>query len=321
MSGEGLTVEGLSVEFRTRGGIVKALDRVGFSVGAGETLALVGESGSGKSVTAYAILGLLDAAGSITAGRAMLGATDLAAASPGELARIRGKRAAMIFQNPRAALNPIRAVGRQIADVLLRHGGATRGNAKDRAIEMLRAVGIPDPARRARAYPFELSGGMCQRVMIAIAVAARPSLLIADEPTTGLDVTTQAVVMDLVQAMAGETGMATILITHDLALAAERADRIAVMHAGHVVEEAATHELLARPRHPYTARLIAATPTHAGTLEDLESVPGGLPDLRRTDLPACRYAARCARRETVCDQTLVSREIAPAHLLACWNPA
>jgi peptide/nickel transport system ATP-binding protein len=270
-------------------------------------------------------MGLLEAAGKITGGRAMLGDVDLAAASPARLAAIRGKEVAMIFQNPRAALNPIRAVGAQIADVLLRHGGATRWNARARAIEALRAVGIPDPARRARAYPFELSGGMCQRVMIAIAVAARPRLLIADEPTTGLDVTTQAVVMDLIQAMAKETGMATILITHDLALAAERAGRIAVMHAGHVVEEANTATLLHAPRHPYTARLIAATPTHAGRLDDLLSVPGGLPDLRRpklqgNDIPACRYAARCERSLPACTEPLPRVLFGANHKVACRNP-
>jgi peptide/nickel transport system ATP-binding protein len=315
-----LQVEGLSVEFRTRGGIVRALDRVGFSVARGETLALVGESGSGKSVTAYALLGLLDAAGRITGGRALLEDVDLTAASPGALARIRGKRAAMIFQNPRAALNPIRPVGRQIADVLRRHMGSSKRQAAARAVEMLRAVGIPDPGRRAGAYPFELSGGMCQRVMIAIAVAARPALLIADEPTTGLDVTTQAVVMDLIAALGAETGMATILITHDLALAAERCTRIAVMHAGHIVENAPTAVLLGTPRHPYTARLLAATPTATTTLDDLTSVPGGLPDLRQTDLPPCRYAARCTRSLPTCDAPMVWREVAPAHVVACWNP-
>jgi len=315
-----LRVEDLSVAFHTRGGVVHALDRVGFSVGSGQTMALVGESGSGKSVTAYAIMGLLEEAGKITGGRAFLGDTDLIQTLPRALARIRGRRIAMIFQNPRAALNPIRAVGRQIADVLQRHGGATRFTAKQRAIEALQAVGIPDPARRARAYPFELSGGMCQRVMIAIAVAARPELLIADEPTTGLDVTTQAVVMDLIHAMAAETGMATILITHDLALAAERAGRIAVMHAGHMVEDADTATLLASPRHPYTARLIAATPTAAGSLDALQSVPGGLPDLRRGDLPHCRYAARCERRVATCEQTVAMHETAPGHGVACWNP-
>ncbi len=315
-----LRVENLSVDFHTRSGVVRALDRVGFTVQAGQTMALVGESGSGKSVTAYAIMGLLEEAGKITGGQAFLGETDLVATSLAALSRIRGRRVSMIFQNPRAALNPIRAVGRQIADVLLRHGGATRSTVKDRAIEALRAVGIPDPARRAHAYPFELSGGMCQRVMIAIAVAARPELLIADEPTTGLDVTTQAVVMDLIQAMAAETGMATILITHDLALAAERADRIAVMHAGHMVEDADTASLLSRPLHPYTARLIAATPTATASLNQLTSVPGGLPDLRRSDIPHCRYAARCERRLDICDQVITMRAHGNGHTVACWNP-
>ena len=316
-----LSVEGMSVDFRTRGGTVHALDRVGFSLNAGETLALVGESGSGKSVTAFALLGLLDAAGKITAGRALLEGVDLASAPPKVMAGIRGRRAAMIFQNPRAALNPIRTIGRQIADVVRRHAGLGRRQAAAQAVEMLRAVGIPDPQRRAGAYPFELSGGMCQRVVIAIAVSSRPALLIADEPTTGLDVTTQAVVMDLIGALASETGMATLLITHDLALASERADRIAVMHAGHVVEMAATAELLARPRHPYTRRLLAATPTGAGMLDDLHAIPGALPDLRRADLPPCRYAARCERRESACDAPLQWRDLSPGHSVACWNPA
>ena len=225
-----LEVENLSVEFRTRSGVVKALENVSFSIGKGETLALVGESGSGKSVTAYAVMGILDPAGRVTAGKAMLGGLDLLAASPDELAEVRGREIAMIFQNPRTALNPIRPVGRQIADVLIRHADVTRADAPGRAIELLRAVGITDPARRAKAYPFEMSGGMCQRVMIAIALAAKPSLLIADEPTTGLDVTTQAVIMDLIGELASDIGMATIFITHDLALAAQRAARI-VGHA------------------------------------------------------------------------------------------
>jgi len=315
-----LDVDGLCVAFRTRAGTVRALDRVGFTLHAGETLALVGESGSGKSVTAFALLGLLDAAGQVTAGRAVLEGVDLAAASPRVMAGVRGRRAAMIFQNPRAALNPIRPIGTQIADVLRRHAGLGRRAAAAGAIELLRAVGIPDPARRAGAYPFELSGGMCQRVVIAIAVSACPALLIADEPTTGLDVTTQAVVMDLVGALARDTGMATLLITHDLALASERADRIAVMHAGHIVEMAPTRTLLAHPRHPYTRRLLAATPTGAGALSDLHAIPGHLPDLRRADLPPCRYAARCERRTAACEQPLVWAEAAPGHTVACWHP-
>src|ERR1700746_114966 len=191
-----------------------------------------------------------DPAGRITAGRAVLGGLDLISASASQLAEVRGREIAMIFQNPRTALNPIRPVGKQIADVLIRHGNVPRREAPAQAVEMLRAVGITDPARRAKAYPFEMSGGMCQRVMIAIALAARPALLIADEPTTGLDVTTQAVIMDIIDELAGESGMATIFITHDLALAGQRADRVVVMHAGHVVENAPTRELIAHPSHP-----------------------------------------------------------------------
>jgi peptide/nickel transport system ATP-binding protein len=185
---------------------------------------------------------------------------------------------------------------------------------------MLRAVGISDPARRASAYPFELSGGMCQRVMIAIALAARPSLLIADEPTTGLDVTTQAVIMDLIADLGSQLGMATIFITHDLALASQRATRIVVMHAGHVVENAPTISLFAQPRHPYTAELIAATPDSAADLDDLAAIPGSLPDLRRPDLPLCRYAERCPRKTERCAQPLPQTIIDAEHTVACWNP-
>ena len=315
-----LSVENLSVEFRTRSGIVRALHNVSFSVAKGETIAIVGESGSGKSVTAYAVMGILDPAGRISAGRAMLGGLDLIAAKPKQLAQVRGRQIAMIFQNPRTALNPIRPVGRQIADVLMRHGGLSRRAAPAAAVEMLRAVGITDPARRAKAYPFEMSGGMCQRVMIAIALAAKPSLLIADEPTTGLDVTTQAVIMDLIGDLAREMGMATIFITHDLALAGQRSARIVVMHAGHVVEAAPTNELFANPRHPYTAELIAATPDSATSLDALASIPGSLPDLRRTDLPPCRYSERCPRRKDVCAQPLPRAAADATRMVACWNP-
>ncbi len=320
MTAPALSVEALCVEFRTRSGIVHALDNVSFTVGKGETIAIVGESGSGKSVTAYAVMGILDPAGRVTAGRAMLGDLDLLAATPGQLAEVRGRNIAMIFQNPRTALNPIRRVGRQIADVLIRHGKLTRKAAAAAAVEMLRAVGITDPARRAKSYPFEMSGGMCQRVMIAIALAAKPSLLIADEPTTGLDVTTQAVIMDLIGDLAQKLGMATIFITHDLALAGQRASRIVVMHAGHVIETASTKELFANPRHPYTAELIAATPDSATSLEALAAIPGALPDLRRADLPPCRYSERCTRKTERCTQPLPRAAPNASHLVACWNP-
>lgn len=315
-----LDVADLSVEFRTRGGTVRALDRVSFSVARGEKVALVGESGSGKSVTAYAVMGILDPAARVASGRAMFGGSDLLALPERQLAEMRGRELSMIFQSPRTALNPIRRVGQQIADVLVRHGGATRAAAPRAAVEMLQKVRIPDPERRARAYPFELSGGMCQRVMIAIALACRPALLIADEPTTGLDVTTQATIMDLIAELGASAGMATVFITHDLGLAAEYCDRIVVMHAGHTVEDAPTRSLFEAPRHPYTAKLIAATPGETSRLADLASIPGNLPDLRRDDLPPCRYSGRCERRLEACAEALPRALVAPGHAVACRNP-
>jgi peptide/nickel transport system ATP-binding protein len=315
-----LEVSDLSIEFRTRGGTVRALEKVSLDVGRGETVALVGESGSGKSVTAYALLGLLDAAARVTSGRIQFGGLDLLAAGERALEELRGREVSLISQNPRGALNPIRPVGKQLGDVLLRHGNITRAQAPQRAVEMMAKVGIPDPARRAAAYPFELSGGMCQRVAIALALACEPALLIADEPTTGLDVTTQAVVMDLLAELAAASHMATILITHDLALAGEYADRIVVMHAGHVVESAPAGEIFARPRHPYTAKLIAATPKPGIRLPDLAAIPGNLPDVRRADLPACRYSARCERRIAGCAAPLPQVAVSRSHVVACWQP-
>src|SRR5260370_14618104 len=238
-SGPLLRVEDVSVEFRTRYGVVRAHDAVGFSIAKGETVGIVGESGSGKSVTAFAVLGRLPPAARGTSGRAVFGGLDLLPASPGQFLESRGRELSMIFQSPRTALNPIRPVGRQIADVLERHANLPRAKRRDRVLELLARVQIPDPERRYHAYPFELSGGMCQRVMIALAIACAPALLIADEPTTGLDVTTQAGVLDLLDELARASRMATILITHDLGVVAERCDRIVVMHAGHVVEAAA----------------------------------------------------------------------------------
>jgi peptide/nickel transport system ATP-binding protein len=315
-----LDVADLSLEFRTRSGIVHALEDVTFSVARGETVGIVGESGSGKSVMCYALMGILDAAGKITQGRAAFGGFDLVGAKEDDLAQIRGREMAMIFQNPRTALNPIRRVGLQIEDVLLRHTTTTRAQARERAIECLRAVRIPDPERRHAAYPFELSGGQCQRVMIALALACSPQLLIADEPTTGLDVTTQAAVMDLVSGLAAERQMSTILITHDLGLAAEYCDRIVVMHAGHVIEIAPTAELVSAPKHPYTAKLIAATPHGAGSLRALSSIRGNLPDLRRADLPRCRFVDRCDRAASDCAGALPTAEVGPGHLVRCHHP-
>ena len=315
-----LKVDGLTVEFRTRSGVVRALENIDLEIFKGETVGVVGESGSGKSVLSYAILGILDAAGRVTAGSAVFDGMDMLHARESELEEIRGREASMIFQSPRTALNPIRKVGKQIEDILLRHGSVTRAKMRERAIEMLGKVRIPDPARRYDAYPFELSGGMCQRILIAMALACEPALLIADEPTTGLDVTTQAAIMDLVRELGRRRNLATLLITHDLGMAAEYCDRIVVMHAGHVVETAPTAALFRAPRHPYTASLIAATPRVEVSLRQLASIPGKLPDLRRTDLPACRFSERCARRETACDAPLPRTHIEPQHMVACWRP-
>jgi len=316
-----LAVEDLGIEFHTRSGTVRAVDGIGFELRRGETMALVGESGSGKSVTAYAIMGILDAAARITSGTIVFGGLELLQASERAIAEIRGRELAIIFQNPRTALNPIRPVGKQIADILLRHGNVTAAQAPSRAIEMLARVRIPDPERRARSYPFELSGGMCQRVMIAMALACAPQLLIADEPTTGLDITTQAVIMDLIAELAASQKMATLLITHDLGLASEYCDHIAVMHAGHIVETAPTVALFAAPHHPYTAKLIAATPGGAPSLDTLAAIPGALPDLRRADLPLCRYSERCERAAPAClDRPLPHRAVGEGRGVACHFP-
>lgn len=315
-----LEIEGLGVEFRTRSGSVHALDNIHLSLAAGEMLGLVGESGSGKSVLSFAAMGIQDPAARITGGSIRFAGQDLLADKGRAMKALRGREMAMIFQNPRVALNPIRAVGKQIEDVLARHTDLHPAARRARAIECLAEVRIPDPERRYATYPFELSGGMCQRVMIAIALACKPRLLIADEPTTGLDVTTQAAIMRLVGELARQRNMATLLITHDLGMAREYCDRIAVMHAGHIVEVGPTEALFEAARHPYTERLIAATPVGAASLDDLAAIEGNLPDLRRSDLPACRFAERCPRRGEACAAPLPLREFAPGHAVACHHP-
>jgi peptide/nickel transport system ATP-binding protein len=268
-----LQIENLHVTFSTRRGLVEAVRGVSLSLSPGEMLGLVGESGSGKSVTGFAVTRLLDRAGRIAGGRVMYNGQDITRASAADFRNLHGAAMAMVFQNPRAALNPIRAVGQQIADAILAHQRISKREAREAALKLLRAVQIRDSERRMNAYPHELSGGMCQRVMIAIAVSCNPQLLIADEPTTGLDVTTQKVVMDLLANIAAERGMATILITHDLGLAARYCSRVVVMEQGRLVEEAAPLTLFRSPQHPYTRRLVAASPTATSRVADL--VPGG----------------------------------------------
>ena len=316
-----LLVKDYSLEFRTRSGTVHALEDVSLQVAKGETVGIVGESGSGKSVLSFGILRILDGAARVKQGSITFAGIDMLNASESALQEIRGREISMIFQNPRTALNPIRKIGRQIEDVLRTHTSTLQADLKKKAIECLAQVRITDPERRYSAYPFELSGGQCQRVMIALALACNPSLLIADEPTTGLDVTTQASIMSLVVELAKARHMATILITHDLALASEYCDRVVVMHAGHVVESAPTQQLFARPRHPYTARLIASTPSPGVDIGDLSSIPGNLPDLRRDDLPACRFHARCDRPLAQCPvEKLPDVTLDASHKLRCFNP-
>ena len=264
-----LDVRDLTVEFATRRGPVRAVQHIDIAVAKGETLAIVGESGSGKSVTSYAVMRILDRAGRIAEGSVRFSGIDVTNASEAQMRDLRGREVSMIFQNPRAALNPIRKVGRQIEDVLRQHAQAGSDDATEKAIAILEQVRIARPSERYHSYPFELSGGMCQRVVIALALACRPQLLIADEPTTGLDVTTQKTVMELIVALTRERDMSTILITHDLGLAATYCDRVVVMEKGRVVETAESQAIFSRPAHPYTRKLVRATPRLGVTLRDL----------------------------------------------------
>jgi peptide/nickel transport system ATP-binding protein len=264
-----LDIHDLTVEFSTRRGLVKAVQHLDLTVAKGETVAIVGESGSGKSVTSYAVMRILDRAGRIADGSVMFTNIDVRQASEEAMRELRGREVSMIFQNPRAALNPIRKVGHQIEDVLLEHVKAAPSEATAKAIEILEQVRIARPRERYHAYPFELSGGMCQRIVIALALACRPQLLIADEPTTGLDVTTQKTVMELIVDLTRELGMATILITHDLGLAATYCSKVVVMEKGRVVETASARTIFTAPSHAYTRKLMRATPRPDGTLRDL----------------------------------------------------
>ncbi|MBP0493671.1 dipeptide ABC transporter ATP-binding protein [Pararoseomonas indoligenes] len=285
-----LRIEDLRVAFSTRAGTVDALHGVSLSLEKGQTLGLVGESGSGKSVTAYAITRLLDRAGKITGGRILFRGTDVTRVPERDLRALRGAAMSMIFQNPRAALNPIRSVGDQIADAIRAHRDLSKKEARAQALDLLKAVLIRDPETRLDAYPHELSGGMCQRIMIAMAIACEPDLLIADEPTTGLDVTTQKTVMDLLARITADRGMAMVLITHDLGLAAQYCRDIVVMERGRIVESGETRALFSDPQHPYTRRLIAASPTPRSTVEDLaraaQEAGEVLPPIAATPRPA-----------------------------------
>jgi peptide/nickel transport system ATP-binding protein len=317
-----LEVRGLRTSFYTRDGVVRAVDGIDFHVGRGEILGLVGESGCGKSVTSLSIMRLIAKPGVIEAGEVLFDGKDLMKVPASEMRQVRGNRISMIFQQPTSALNPVWDVGRQVAEVLEVHRGMKRKAARRRALDLLKMVGIPDAERRLDAYPHELSGGMAQRVMIAMALACEPELLIADEPTTALDVTIQAQILDLVRDLRDRTGTAIILITHDLGVVAETCDRVAVMYAGEIIEQAPVLELFAAPRHPYTRGLLGSIPVLGDVRESLTVIPGNVPNL--IDLPpGCRFAPRCTSRihheATIApDAHPALLRIAESHEARCW---
>ena len=317
-----LEVKGLRTSFYTRDGIVRAVDGIDFHVDRGEIMGLVGESGCGKSVTSLSIMRLVAKPGRIEGGQILFDGQDLLKLSTDQMRRVRGERISMIFQQPQSSLNPVWDVGKQIAEVLEIHRGLKGSAARNRALELLRMVGIPDPKRRLSAFPHEMSGGMAQRVMIAMALACEPELLIADEPTTALDVTIQAQILDLMRNLRDETGTAIVLITHDLGVVAEMCDRVAVMYAGEIVEQSDVTTLFRRPKHPYTQGLIASIPVVGQVQDDLSTIPGNVPNL--IDLPkGCRFAPRCLTRieRDVRLATEVHPEllpIGPGHDVRCW---
>jgi oligopeptide/dipeptide ABC transporter ATP-binding protein len=313
-----LEVTDLRTYFHTRSGIYRAVDGVSFHIERGETLGIVGESGSGKSVTCYSLMGLVpQPPGRIESGSARFDGTDLLHCAPAEARAIRGRRLAMIFQDPMTSLNPYARIGEQLIEPLLIHEPISRRDALARGREMLDAVGIPDAARRLEQYPHEFSGGMRQRVVIAMALITRPELLIADEPTTALDVTVQAQILELLRRFQREFGMAVIFITHDLAVVSELCDRVHVMYAGRIVERAPTRTLFTSPRHPYTGALQRAIPALQRKGEPLFTIPGLPPDLSKP-LPGCPFAPRCALAVDYCPRDPVSLvPVAPEQESAC----
>lgn len=317
-----LEVKNLKTYFYTDAGVVKAVDGVDFKIGHGEVLGLVGESGCGKSVTSFSILRLVGSPGRIVSGEILFEGHDLIKLSESEMTQIRGNRISMIFQQPQTSLNPVYKVGDQIAEVLQSHRQIKKGQDWVRAVELLKIVGIPDPDKKAHAYPHQMSGGQAQRVMIAMALALNPDLLIADEPTTALDVTIQAQILDLIRALRTELGTSVILITHDLGVIAEMADNVAVMYAGRIVEQADVRTLFAKPLHPYTQGLIASIPILGVVKDQLEVIPGSVPNLVNLP-PGCKFAPRCKARVDyrlkICTENepelgLVQRD----HIARCW---
>jgi oligopeptide/dipeptide ABC transporter ATP-binding protein len=317
-----LEVRDLHTSFATRDGVVRAVDGISFDVDRGEIMGIVGESGCGKSVTSLSVMRLVPPPGRIESGSITFEGRNLLELRPEQMRSIRGQQLAMIFQQPTSSLNPVWDVGRQIGETLEIHKNMRRREARLRALELLRLVGIPDPERRLKSYPHELSGGMAQRVMIAMALACEPDLLIADEPTTALDVTIQAQILDLLRKLRDELGTAIVLITHDLGVVAEMCDRVAVMYAGEIVEQTDVGRLFRDPRHPYTRGLIGSIPVPGQVEHELAVIPGNVPNL--IDLPGgCRFAPRCLTRVEE-DVTLAPdhhpelRPVESGHEVRCW---
>lgn len=322
-NGNILEVKGLKTYFNTVDGVVQAVDDVSFSVKQGEIFGLVGESGCGKSVTSLSILRLVDSPGKIVAGEILFDGKDLLKLSNTEMVRMRGQRISMIFQQPQTSLNPVFQIGSQVAEVLEVHQKLSHKEAWKKAIELLQLVGLPDPEKRSHSFPHEMSGGQAQRVMIAMALALGPQLLIADEPSTALDVTIQAQILDLMQDLVDRLGTSVILITHDLGVIAEMADRVAVMYAGQIIEQADVNELFENPLHPYTRGLIGSIPILGREKDLLDVIPGTVPNLVNLP-PGCRFAPRCS----YCIQTPGSNcterdpqlvQIIENHLVRCWQ--
>lgn len=311
-----LLVENLATEFNMAHGRLRAVDGVSLSVRRGEILGIVGESGSGKSVTGYSIMGLIDEPGRIVDGRVVLDGIDLRQVSEKKLRQVRGNRVAMVFQDPSASLHPMLTIGAQMIDAILAHRSVRRGQARDEARDALARVGIPSPAERLKSYPHELSGGMRQRVAIAIALLNRPDVIIADEPTTGLDVTIQAQILYEVQKHVAETGTAVIWITHDLSVVAGLADRAAVMYAGRIVEEGMIADIIERPAHPYTVGLLASVPDRNRNLSRLPQISGSIGNAH--ELSGCRFAPRCTFATAACESLPSFENVGKNHRVACF---
>ena len=321
-NGKLLDVQNLKTYFYTDDGTVKAVDGVDFYVNHGEVLGLVGESGCGKSVTSLSILRLVDRPGKVVDGKIFFDGKNLMEFNESEMIKVRGNQISMIFQQPQTSLDPVFTIGSQIVEVFQVHGKIDKKEAWAKAVDLIKLVGIPDAESKANAYPHELSGGQAQRVMIAMALALNPQLLIADEPTTALDVTIQAQILDLLRGLRTKMGTSVILITHDLGVIAEMADRVAVMYAGRVVEEATVKEIFAQPKHPYTKGLIASVPVLGELKDELSTIPGSVPNL--IDLPAgCRFAPRCKMREEygldICNHIEPDlKNLNDTHNVRCW---